>query len=143
MIFCKKNINNFMLIFSVLFLGIMILTDRYNSVGGLFNHLWLSWFYAVLILIVVSDSNFWFSKLFSNRILVWFGLRSYAIYMFHQIFSGILHGYFNRTIPQIFNAKSAALTLSSLFITLFTAEISYRFFEKPIINWGHRLRYTQ
>ena len=143
MIFCKRNINNFMLIFIALFLGIMVLADRYNSVGGVFNHLWLSWFYAIFILIVVSDENFWFSKIFNNRILVWFGLRSYAIYLLHQIYSGILHGYFNSSVPQIFNGKSALLTISSFFITLFTAEISYHFFEKPIMNWGHRLKYTQ
>jgi peptidoglycan/LPS O-acetylase OafA/YrhL len=73
---------------------------------------------------------------------MWFGKLSYGINIFHQAASGILHGMIRHSTPQIRTLSDAGVTVLALGATLSLASLSYYVFEKRIIRFGHRYRYT-
>ncbi len=128
-------------IFFASLVGAGLLTWK-PGVFGPFNHLWLAGLYFVFILIAFAGIEPNLHRLLGSSLLVWLGNRSYGIYMFHQAVSGILYGYLRNGPPQMRTLGDAGITLASLLLTLLLAMISYRFLEVPILQYGHRLRYS-
>ena len=68
------------------------------------------------------------------------GAISYGVYLVHQVV-------FSLTLAFIFPADSRtasqllSVSLVAFILTLGIAALSYRFFEKPIIQLGHRQKY--
>jgi peptidoglycan/LPS O-acetylase OafA/YrhL len=112
-------------------LGILLLDDEFRLVG----------LFAIFILIAYADTQPWLGKLLRKPVLIWFGQLSYGIYMFHEAVSGLTHGLLLHTAPQLRTPADVAVTLLALAITLLLAALSYRFFEGPILRFGHRFRY--
>lgn len=131
-----------LLIFLALLAGAIQMTLK-PGLMGVWNHFWLAAFYAVFILMAFANSLPILGRILASSLLVWFGRLSYGIYMFHQAVSGLMHGAFGRGAPQMLTGSDMGITLGSLVITLLLAMISFRFFESPILNWGHRFKYQQ
>lgn len=106
-----------------------------------FTYLWLSCLYAVLLLVVLVDRDGWIARLFRPRALVWLGTVSYGVYLFHQAVSSLLHGLIRYLPPTLMEWEGVAVTCLALVVTLMLAGLSFRCFERPIINFGHRYRY--
>lgn len=109
--------------------------------GGNFTHLWLALFYGMFILAALLFPQLWISAFLRSPVLIWFGLRSYGLYLVHQPVAGVVFGAVRGTAPVITNIGDALLTLISLVITVLIAEVSFRYFESPIIRVGHQYRY--
>jgi peptidoglycan/LPS O-acetylase OafA/YrhL len=106
------------------------------------NYTWLAGLYGVLLLLAVVDRQTLVARVLRNRVLIWFGTTSYAIYVFHQPVSGLVHGYLgDGAQPSVDSAESCGLTLLALAITLVMAEASSRYFERPFLEWAHRMQY--
>ncbi len=127
-------------LFVTLLVGAAVMTFR-PAPFGVFNHLWLAGLYSTFILIAFMGSESFLGRILASAPLVWFGQLSYGIYMFHQAVNGLLHGSLRHGAPQIRNLSEASITLVSLCITLALAMLSYRFFESPLLRFGHRFQY--
>ena len=127
-------------LFAALLLGASVMTFGSDPLG-VFDHLWLAGLYATFILIAFMGSEPFLGRILGSPVLVWFGQLSYGIYMFHQAVSGTLHGVLRHSAPQIRTLSDAGITLVSLCITLALATLSYRFFESPLLRFGHRFQY--
>jgi peptidoglycan/LPS O-acetylase OafA/YrhL len=123
------------------FLGVVaMITWRPQSFGSA-DHSWFAGLYGTFLLLAVVDDDTLVARVLRHRALIWLGITSYGIYLFHQPVSGLVHGFLGDGKPAINTAAGCGLTLLALALTLVTAAASYRFFERPFLAWGHRFRY--
>lgn len=95
----------------------------------------------LLMLAVTAKPKEMLSRFFCNKVLRKFGELSYFIYLFHLGFYFLVRWQMgiNENLPfGIIWGVEISLTL---LITLVLAQLSWRFFEKPLINYGHRFKY--
>jgi len=69
-----------------------------------------------------------------------FGTIAYGVYLFHVGVLRLYHYAFFGAYPSVQNWSTLFATILALFTVVTLAELSWRFFEKPLIMWG-RLRY--
>jgi len=138
--FLYKHASAFRWSFLLLFLGTVYLTYRQIWVGDAFGHFWLALLYCnFIVLALIQNNHERRLDLLNNKILEWFGLRSYGIYLFHkpvQILIPFILAWFLR------DDISPWIIIAIYTIVLFVgSELSYRLFERPIMVWGHRFKY--
>jgi len=79
--------------------------------------------------------------MFRHPLLVWLGTVSYGIYLLDQPVSGAMHGFLRHQSPRIAVPSDALVTALALVCTLLLATVSARYFERPFILAGQRVRY--
>ncbi len=109
--------------------------------GDAFTHLWLAALYSCVVLLAFLNTTPWLTKSLRLPVMVWLGQLSYGIYLLHKPIVGALYGIERGTAPIISTANDAMLTLLALGLTLSLATISFYFFERPLIRWGHKFHY--
>jgi peptidoglycan/LPS O-acetylase OafA/YrhL len=126
----------------VLFFMVVYLTYKQTLPGDAWGHFGLALFYCnFIILALIQKDPPGKLNVFKSKILEWFGLRSYGIYLFHKpvqilvpfLLSWLLH-------HNISNWIVIPIYTVVLFVI---SEVSYRLLEKPIMSWGHRFKYEQ
>lgn len=122
------------------FLGTVVLTFEPGSFGD-FHYFWLAGLYSAFVLVAFLGSEPVLTRVLASPVLVWFGQLSYGIYMFHQAISGLIHGLLRHSPPYIHTLYDAGVTLLALCLTLVLATLSYHFFERPLLRFGHRFQY--
>ena len=138
--FMCKHVSLFRGSFVILFLAVVYLTYRQVWIGDVFGHLGLALFYsnAVVLALILSGKEGKFNVL-RNRVLEWFGLRSYGTYLLHkpvQLLVPFLLAWFLQ------DALSPWAMVAIFLIVLFViSELSYRIIEKPIMSLGHYFKY--
>jgi peptidoglycan/LPS O-acetylase OafA/YrhL len=128
-------------LFVAMLAGAAVMTLRPAPFGA-FNHSWFAGLFTVFILIAFVGSEPRLGSFLRSSVLVWFGQISYGIYLFHQPVIGLLQGVWQHGKPQIRTLSDAGITILALCISIFLATISYHFFEKPILRFGHRFLYS-
>jgi peptidoglycan/LPS O-acetylase OafA/YrhL len=128
-------------VFFLLLVGTGVLTFR-PAIFGAFDFFWLAALYATLLLIAFADTEPSLGRVLRFPSLVWVGQVSYGIYLIHQPVSGLLHGWLRHAPPELRAPSDAGVTLLALCLTLLLAALSHRFFEGPILRFGHRFRYV-
>jgi len=121
--------------------GFGYLTAHHAGVGGTVNHAALAVLYGLFLLLPLLWSGTWMNRGLESGALVWLGLRSYGIYLFHQPVSGIVHGLWSGRPPRMDSLDTFVVTMVALGLTLVLAEVSYRVFESRFLSYGHRYRY--
>lgn len=141
--FLRRHWGALTVVFMVLFIGAVGITFNVVRLGSSFNYFWLALLYGnfILLAFLLQDSRL--GRFLAGPIPVWFGLRSYCIYLIHQGVSGFWHLSLRIGPPDLSNAKDVYATILSLVTVLVLAELSYRFIETPILSLGHRVRYRQ
>jgi peptidoglycan/LPS O-acetylase OafA/YrhL len=82
----------------------------------------------------------WLSGLLSNKVAVYIGTRSYAVYLIHRIVKGVIDraiGYGSTSVPHELLHFVLIVVLS-----LAAAEVMCRLVEQPMIRIGRRLAAT-
>jgi peptidoglycan/LPS O-acetylase OafA/YrhL len=71
------------------------------------------------------------------------GTISYCVYILHYAFNLLMHRLILHGSPEIFDAQGVGVTLLALILTIGVASLSWRYFERPLIERGHRYLYWQ
>lgn len=120
----------------ILLIGTALLNFVQSNQGDVLVHSWLSLLFGLLILFVFTHPERRAIRFFKNPFLVWFGLRCYAIYLFHQPVSLLLHNQWHSGVPRFTSFSGMLPTAVALALTLVLAEISFQLYEKHWIRWG-------
>jgi peptidoglycan/LPS O-acetylase OafA/YrhL len=100
---------------------------------------WLASLYLCAILCVVTHPETWLARLMRALWLGWLGSIAYGVYLVHQtaaigIFRILRHSeYFYLRRPS--NAVGLCI---ALLVTLALCSLSWRYFEKPLVQFRHR-----
>ena len=138
------------LTFALLFCGMVYLTvissgktwtsniNSFEIATGGFT--WIALFYACFILIVVTAKTGVFARATRNRGLRHFAAISYCIYLIHVGVQGLMYHWIlgndsSRTFLDV------VANLLAFLMTWLLAVLSWRFLEKPLIDWGHSFVY--
>ncbi len=112
--------------------------------GGIYIHSYLVIFYGTLfILTLSSDAGTYLIQFLSNSLMAFIAKLSFMIYLSHQLFSGLLHQLILNQEPQLRNYKDLGVTSLALVMTIIFSSLSYRYFEKPILNYAKRFTYLK
>jgi len=98
--------------------------------------------YASLILLALYTPRSPFARTARVRWLRSLGLIAYGTYLIHQTVNGLAFGAVRGHWPYITRASDLLVILGALTITIATAMASWRWFEKPIVDFGRRWRYA-
>ena len=106
------------------------------------GYTWLAMFYAVLLLAVVIARQSFVARIMRVSGLRQMGLIAYGVFLIHPVMNALVHGILLGKGVQINNFQDAGATVIAFLATVFLAAVSWHFFEKPIIGWGHSFVYT-
>jgi len=108
----------------------------------IFVFTFLSLIYGLLlILAVISTSESLMSRMLCNRFLRKIGELSYFIYLFHMGIYLFVHWQMGLSDKPPFGIIWFIEISLTLLITLVLAQLSSKYFEKPLINYGHKFKY--
>ncbi len=125
-------------VFAILGLGVGLLV--FMPAGFLMasvGYSWLALFYTAALLVAVVSPGGAIGRVLRAAPLTWLGTISYCVYIVHQGVNKLVHFAAFRAEPSIRDASTLIATLAALAITLILARLSWRFLEKPLIQFGH------
>lgn len=106
---------------SFIVFGVLTINKRYSFPGW-----WAVAPTAGAVLIIASDTHAWFNRsVLSNRVLVWFGLISFPLYLWHYpllSFARIIEG----------AAPSIEMRIVAMSLAVVLAWLTYRLIERPV-----------
>jgi peptidoglycan/LPS O-acetylase OafA/YrhL len=105
------------------------------------GYTWLAAFYLSLLLYVLTYRECWIARAMRWRWLGWLGTIAYAAYLFHEIVLGAFFSLIWSRPPQLSSLPEACVILLALAVTLILCRLSWVYFEKPLVQWGHRSHY--
>ena len=135
--FESKQFQNYTAIFAVLALGV------YTTVNvGIFNHTILAVMFGMILIATIYAKNGLFYRILTQKSILYVGKVSFFVYLFHQPINQLLQlAFLNNKYPMLATTKDIVVTIISFGATLALAEISFRFFEAPLIKYSHRFKY--
>jgi peptidoglycan/LPS O-acetylase OafA/YrhL len=142
-----KNQNILYVLLGVFLLGTGYIAPKFNLASyeidrDIFFYLWMALLYACVLLLAITAKGGVISRFTCFTPFRKLGLIAYGVFLFHQPVNGLLHGLILGRDRSVESFSDGAMTLAALVVTLVFASISWQFFEKPIIAWGHSFLYS-
>ena len=97
--------------------------------------------YTAFLLLAVTERRGPVSWLVRLPWLRGLGILAYGLYLVHQAVNGLAHGLILGRPPAFGTAPEIAVTLCAAAAAVVLALTSWRTFEKPLVAWGHSVRY--
>lgn len=119
-----KVANSFSVVGLILIITSLLL--GHDQSEYIYGYIFLATLGSVLV-IAATNNALPNNRILGNNILVYIGLRSYGIYMWHQLFFAF---YRNFSFTEVSSWEYMLL----IFMTVLLAEITYRFIETPFRN---------
>ena len=118
-------------------IGILILLLLFIKVDDNSDWIYNGGFYLIsgitlFVIISVVHPSGYFAKLIGNPFFVYIGKRSYSLYLWHFPVISFLHSYYVEGQVPLF------VYALDILLTIFFAEISYRFIETPFRKQGFK-----
>ena len=130
---------------AVLGLGVLCLLvwwpKNTDFVEQTIGYTWLAAFYGVCVLSVLVRPAGLLARWMRVRWLREVGIVSYCIYLIHAAVDVLCHGVLLRSAPRVSTPASAAVTILAAVLTYAIARLSWQFFERPLLERGHRFKY--
>ena len=132
-------------ILAVLFAGAVWMSSVRELPAALFpyRYSWLALLYGSLLLLAVTEERGPVAALTRNRTLRWLGGLAYGIYILHQPVQYLLHWLIRDQKAHLLVPADFAVMLAALAITLGVAALSWRWFEKPLLEIGKSVSYGE
>ena len=102
---------------------------------------WLALFYVSVLVFALTRRTSLVSQFLRIKWLGQLGGIAYSTYLLHQVIQGMLFGYFWSHEPHMTGGNTLLTALVALAVTTVIARLSWRFFENPLIRFGHRSDY--
>jgi len=109
--------------------------------ANVWGRTWLAALYVVMVVTAFVQDRGRMAAAFRNPALCWLGARSYALYLLHLPLLGLLHDHLLSPPTHPSDARSAVVSLLALATTLALAAVSYRWLERPFLEWGRAYSY--
>jgi len=103
---------------------------------------WIAFFYACLLLIAVTAKKGMIVSIMRFSFLRHLGIISYGVFLIHMTVDISVHGLLLGKESSLKTPLYWVVVLAGFLVTLLLATLSWRFFEKPVIQWGHSFAYT-
>ncbi len=100
---------------------------------------WLAAMYACALMVALLDCDGILARTMRSRVLGAFGRVSYCVYLIHLGILGACSWLLLHSLPRIYDWPGVLVVLLSTAITWGTAQLSWKYFEKPLIDRGHAL----
>ncbi len=140
-VLCNNRVVVWAVFFSFLF-GMAVMTVE--SAGlAFFDPFVIALFYAVFLTLAVIYRGSDTASLLRLKGLCIAGKYSYGIYMYHQVVSGLVHGWLFGGPPGINSLASLFAMVISLVLTFGLSVASFHVFESIFLGFGHRFKYVQ
>jgi peptidoglycan/LPS O-acetylase OafA/YrhL len=97
--------------------------------------------YLCLMITVLLDEKGWLAKLCRWNALREMGKISYCVYLVHYPVLWIMHRLVLGSDPRFDTSAGIGVTLAAFAATLAIAQLSWRFFEHPLVRRGHAFKY--
>ncbi len=107
-----------------------------------FGFTWIAIFYALLILIVLVASKGWIARATRASWLREVGRVSYCMYIIHLMVNLAIQYLVLHARPQIVTLPGAAISVLAALVTYTLAWVSWKIVEGPLVQIGHRYRYS-
>lgn len=121
--------------------GAAILIWKVDAIGVSASFTLRSAIFCYLIIrIFVSEGLF--RAFLRTRFMVYMGVISYPLYMYHQAINGLYHGWAFGQVPKVENWAGVGVAVAVMLTAGLLAAISTEFYEKPIRNFGRRFKYA-
>jgi peptidoglycan/LPS O-acetylase OafA/YrhL len=99
--------------------------------------------YTALILLALHTPRSPIARMSRWKWLGRLGAIAYGTYLIHQGISGLVFGFARGHWPYIERGGDLLLVLLALAITLIVASLSWRWFEKPLVDIGRQCKYEE
>lgn len=104
---------------------------------------WIALFYACLILLVGTSKAGVLARVTRLPLLRHFGILAYGMFLMNlpviTLVQGLMPG---KTMANIGNWLDVLAALLAFLLTWILAGVSWKFFEQPIVRWGHSFSYA-
>jgi peptidoglycan/LPS O-acetylase OafA/YrhL len=131
-------------LFALLAAGLVYFTTTSNFFSipmATVGYDWLALFYLTALILALVHSQSWLARMLRWRWLMSFATIAYGAYLFHYLIYGLCMAYLRDAEGGLQNIPDLLVTLFALALTIVLTTLSWRYFEKPIVRWGHRLKY--
>ncbi|MGC1902867.1 MAG: acyltransferase [Candidatus Acidiferrum sp.] len=112
-----------------------------SSLTQTVGYSWIALFYLSLLLIVLTDAAGLLARVARIGWLGGWGRISYCIYLIHAAVKYFCTNLISHSATQITQWRSGAAILLSVAITFGIANLSWAFFEAPLLQKGPRYKY--
>ena len=129
----------------VLACGLVVLTKYFPNPYGFgmlsFGFTYLAFFYLTGICYAVLFPDSRLSGILRWRWLRWLGSIAFGVYLFHELIRSLFFGLIWSHLPTGMSFGEFSVSLIALGVTLVLYHLSWQFFEKPLVDIGHRQHY--
>ena len=129
--------------------GLTIFSNRsgtgllYSFEMATFGFTWIALFYACLILLVATSRTGAIARLTRVPLLRHFGIIAYGMFLINMSINTLVQGLISgKMLPDIGNWTDVLAASLAFLLTWLLAFLSWKFFEKPIVRWGHSFSYA-
>jgi peptidoglycan/LPS O-acetylase OafA/YrhL len=112
-----------------------------NPIMQSFGYTWIAFFYACVLLQVVTFDSY-SAKMLRAKWLGYIGGLAYGIYLLHEIVLGLVFGFTGQGEPTI-DWYHAPLIVICAILTIGLADLSFKCLEQPMLKRGARSKYHE
>ena len=113
-----------------------------NRFEAAYQYSWVAAMYAVMTTLALTKHDGLVARAARWAFLRAWGRISYCVYLTHTGILWACHRILLHSLRRISDWRGAATTALALAITLGIAQISWKYFEKPLIERGHAMRFV-
>lgn len=114
---------------------------QFAALAKLSRLFWLSLGFGGVLLHVLMFPEGWLARRLALRPLVWLGLVSYFVYLFHRPVWYIMHWAIFDRAPAHLTLVAGGVTVLALVATLLLAAASWRWLESPLMRVARNFSY--